>query len=180
MESSHAQSFLLFFQRHAFALRLQRKRPQTRPQMETAALHHNYLLVPSRNSSSSSPLLHLPSSSDRSLHFSPSPSSLSLKVISSCFILLFRCCFCLFRFYGIWLFLQLLKGESLSSNALQAVSPFRRHAVVSDTYRFVLLDFLGKCNVVIESFFFFLQSTKSVSIIKCILEIWLLQDFFAS
>ncbi|KAG8641115.1 branched-chain amino acid aminotransferase 2, chloroplastic isoform X2 [Manihot esculenta] len=107
MESSHAQSFLLFFQRHAFALRLQRKRPQTRPQMESAALLHNYLLVPSRNSSSSSPLLHLPSSSDRSLHFSPSPSSLSLK---------------------------LLKGESLSSNALQAVSPFRRHAVVSDTY----------------------------------------------
>ncbi|KAJ9170520.1 hypothetical protein P3X46_018622 [Hevea brasiliensis] len=69
--------------------------------METATLHQNYLLSPSPNSSS---LLPLPSFSHRSLHFSPFPSSLSLKLV---------------------------KG-GLSSNALQAVSPFRPDAAVSD------------------------------------------------
>ncbi|OAY35649.1 branched-chain amino acid aminotransferase 2, chloroplastic isoform X2 [Manihot esculenta] len=66
-------------------------------------LHQSFLLSPSRNASS---LLPLPSSSHLSLHFSPSPSSLSLK----------------------------LQKENLSSNALQAVYTFRREATVSDTY----------------------------------------------
>lgn len=76
--------------------------------MESSAvlrsLQSNYLLCPSRNASS---LLPVPSSSDRSLHFSPSPaSSLSLK----------------------------LQKHNPPSNALQAVSPFRRDAIVSNTY----------------------------------------------
>ncbi|KAJ9177411.1 hypothetical protein P3X46_012633 [Hevea brasiliensis] len=70
----------------------------------SSPLSQNYLLCPSRNSSS---LLPLSSSSHRSLHFSPSPSSLSLK----------------------------LQKGNLFSNALRAVSPFSPDAIVSDTYR---------------------------------------------
>ncbi|XP_012079469.1 branched-chain amino acid aminotransferase 2, chloroplastic isoform X2 [Jatropha curcas] len=64
-------------------------------------LQPNYLLCSSRNASS---LLPFPSSFDRLLQFSPSPASVSLKLLK----------------------------QSLS--ALHSVSPFKRGAILSDTY----------------------------------------------